>query len=297
MKKRSKPLLCASLAAVLAAPLAGATELGGSSYPMGAENYLTGAMPPPGFYTLAFATRYSADKLKDGQGNTVPVNFKVTANAISPRFVWVTDKTFLGGQVAHAAIVPLVNLDVGVNGASQSKTGLGDIIVTALALGYHHSQNLHSVAALDIITPTGRYDRADLANIGRNYWALQPVYTASYINPTGWNWDIKLMYDINFRNRDTDYKSGRELHVDYALGYGLGNNWVAGIGGYAYRQVSSDKQNGVDIGNRGRAFAIGPSIKYDNGKGTFITAKYQKETGVRNRAEGDAFWIKATVPF
>jgi hypothetical protein len=297
MKKKKQSLLFASLAAALAAPLAGATETGGSSYPMGAENYLSGAMPPPGFYTLVFANRYSADKLKDGQGNNVPVNFKVTANAIAPRFVWVTDKKLFGGQVAHAAIVPLVNLDVGVNGASQSKTGLGDIIVTALALGYHHSPKLHSVAALDIVTPTGSYNRADLANIGRNYWALQPVYTASYIDPAGWNWDFKLMYDINFRNRDTDYKSGRELHVDYALGYGFGNNWVAGIGGYAYRQVSDDKQSGVDLGNRGRAFAIGPSIKYDNGKGTFITAKYQKETGVRNRAEGDAFWIKATMPF
>lgn len=285
------------ITAAFFASAAGATELGGSSYPMGAENYLSGAMPPPGFYTLAFMNHYSADKLKDANGNTVPVNFKVNATAISPRFVWVTNNTLLGGQVAHAVIVPLVNLDVSVGGASQSKTGLGDIAITALALGYHHSPNLHSVAALDIIAPTGSYNRADLANIGRNYWAIQPVYTASYINPTGWNWDVKFMYDFNLKNHDTDYKSGQEFHFDYALGYSLGNNWVAGVGGYAYKQTTGDKQAGVDIGNKGRAFAIGPSIKYDNGKGFFITAKYQKESSVRNRAEGEAFWIKASVPF
>jgi hypothetical protein len=282
---------------VLLMPCAFATEAGGSSYPMGAENYLTGAMPPPGFYTLAFVNHYSADELKDDSGNRVPVDFSVRATAISPRFVWVTGNKLLGGQVAHAAIVPLVDLDVSVAGASQRKRGLGDIIVTALALGYHHSDKMHSVAALDVITPTGNYDRNRLANIGRNYWAIQPVYTASYVNPAGWNWDVKLMYDFNFKNKDTDYRSGQEFHFDYALGYAVANNWVAGIGGYAYRQTTNDKQNGVAIDNKGRAFAIGPSIKYDNGKGFFITAKFQKEMDVRNRAEGKAFWIKASVPF
>lgn len=280
-----------------AAPLAvQATEGGGSSYPMGAENYMTGAMPPPGFYTLLFGNRYSADELKDARGNNVPINFKVTANVLAPRFVWVTGAKLFGGQVAHAMIVPAVDLDVRVNAASQNKTGLGDIIVTALALGYHHSPQLHSVVALDIITPSGSFDKNELANIGRNYWAIQPVYTATRMAPSGLNWDVKLMYDINFKNKDTNYKSGQELHADYSLGYGLGNNWVVGVGGYAYKQTTGDEFNGADIGNKGRAFAIGPSLKYDNGKGFFVTVKYQKEMSVRNRAEGGALWVKATIP-
>lgn len=107
-----------SVAASLMTSYAGATELGGSSYPMGAENYLSAAMPPPGFYKMVYATRYTANKLKDGNGNTLPIDFKVTATAIAPRFVWVTDKIFLGGQVAYGAVVPLVNLDISVNGTS-----------------------------------------------------------------------------------------------------------------------------------------------------------------------------------
>jgi hypothetical protein len=280
----------------LASGMAAATEGGGSSYPMGAENYLTGAMPPPGFYTLAFINHYSADKLKDDAGNTVPLDFSVRATAVAPRFIWVTGNTLFGGQVAHAMIVPLVDLDVNVAHTGQRKRGLGDIIVTALALGYHHSDKLHSVAALDIVTPTGSYERGRLANLGRNYWAAQPVYTASYVNPAGLNWDVKLMYDINFRNRDTGYRSGQEAHMDYDIGYAVAPNWVVGVGGYAYRQTTADMLHGVDVDNKGRAFAIGPSIKYDTGKGFFVTAKLQQETAVRNRAEGHAFWIKAVVP-
>lgn len=155
---------------------------------------------------------------------------------------------------------------------------------------------MHSGVALDVIVPTDSYDRARFANPGRNYWAIQPVYTASYVNSNGWNWDVKVMYDFNFKNRDTNYKSGQEFHFDYALGYGIGNHWVAGVGGYAYKQTTGDKLNGLDIGNKGEAFAIGPSVKYDNSKGFVIMAKYQKESGVKNRAEGESFWIKTILP-
>jgi hypothetical protein len=273
-----------------------ATEGGGSSYPMGVENYFVAVLPPPGLHTLAYMNHYSADELKDGAGNNVPVNFSIRATAIFPRFVWVTGNTLFGGQVAHAIIIPLVDLEAGVAGARERKRGLGDIAITALALGYHHSDKLHSVAAVDVITPSASYDRNRLANLGRNYWTIEPLYTASFIDPAGWNWDIKMMYDFNLKNGDTGYRSGQEAHVDYSAGYSVTANWVVGVGGYAYRQTTGDKLYGTDIGNRGRAFAIGPSIKYDNGKGFFITAKLQQESGARNRAQGHAFWVKASVP-
>lgn len=119
----------------------------------------------------------------------------------------------------------------------------------------------------------------------------------SYIQARGWNADLKLMYDYNFRNKDTDYRSGQELHADYALGWGLGNGFVAGVGGYVYRQVSDDKQAGLTVaGNRGRAMAIGPSLRYQNDKGWMITAKYERQFDVRNKASGAAFWIKTIIP-
>lgn len=151
--------------------------------------------------------------------------------------------------------------------------------------------------ALDIFAPTGRYDRGDLANIGRNYWAFEPIAAFSYVDPSAVNADIKLMYDFNLRNRATDYRSGQDLHVDYSLGWGFGNGWVVGVGGYAYRQTTDDPQDDALIDdNKGRAFAIGPSIKYASDSGWFVTAKWQRETAVRNRPEGEAYWLKLTVP-
>ena len=61
---------------------------------------------------------------------------------------------------------------------------------------------------------------------------IEPVLAVSYVDPNGLNIDAKTMYDFNLRNKATDYRSGQELHVDYAVGWGLGNGWVLGVGGY-----------------------------------------------------------------
>lgn len=276
-----------------------ATEGGGSIYPVGAENYLCCALPPPGLYGMVLGQSYSANKVRDNDGNTVtPSGFKVRANVIAPRLVWVTDTTIAGASLAVHAIVPLVDLKVTpAPGLSQHKTGIGDITFGP-ALGWHLSDKMHTLLALDFYAPTGDYSKTNIANIGRNYWAVQPVVGFSYMDKSGLNADVKGMYTYNFKNSDTDYRSGQELIADYSLGWGFGNGLVAGVGGYFYQQITNDKQGGARIhGNKGRALAIGPSIKYDSGKGWFVTAKYQMETEVRNRAQGKAFWVKAVIPF
>ncbi len=296
-----KPYLNQSLAAaslaLCAMTSANATEGGGTVYPVGTENYVCCALPPPGIYGMVFGQHYWTDELKDNAGNTVPLpGFKVRASAIAPRFVWVTKEQIAGASLGMHAILPLVTLDVKVPGASQSKTGIGDMVFGPV-LGWHHSERLHTVLGLDMFAPTGSYNKTDLANIGRNYWAFQPLFGISYIDPAGLNADAKIMYTFNTRNKDTDYRSGQEFIVDYALGWGLGNGWVLGAGGYLYQQTTDDKQGGATVAhNKGRAFAIGPSVKYDSGKGWFVTLKYQQELGVRNRAEGQAFWLKAVFP-
>ncbi|SPC12417.1 SphA family protein [Cupriavidus oxalaticus] len=294
MSVRMKAWTATTLVAASAACMA--TENGGSIYPHGAENYMTGALPPPGLYGQVFASHYRADRLMDGDGNRVPVDFSVRASAIAPRIVWVPGQKFLGGDIVLHAIAPLVDLKVGVNGSAQAKSGLGDMTF-GTGIGYHYSPEWHVVYALDIYAPTGRYDRNDLANIGRNYWAVEPVIAISRVKPDGLNLDFKAMWAINTRNRDTGYRSGQELHADYAIGWGVSPHWVAGVGGYLYKQITDDKQDGQTLpGRRGQAFAIGPSVKYDSGKGWFLTLKWQKEFAVENRAAGDAFWLKAAFP-
>jgi hypothetical protein len=68
------------------------------------------------------------------------------------------------------------------------------------------------------------------------------------------------------------------------------------VGGYAYQQVTNDSGPNAAAG-KSQALAIGPNLKYDNGKGLVVTAKFQQEYDVRNRPEGKQFYVKAILPF
>lgn len=282
---------------LLLAQAAHATEGGGSTYPMGVEAHMMGAFPPePGFYSLNYAQHYEAHRLRGNDGERLPNDFRLRADVFASRFVWVTDQKFLGGRVGVHALVPIVDLHVEMDGRSDSDKGIGDMTFGAL-LGYNYSKKLHSIFAIDIIAPTGSYDEDKLANIGRNYWAIEPVAAFTWVDPQGFNADIKLMYDFNFENGKTDYKSGQEFHFDYDAGWAVGDKWVLGVGGYAYWQTTDDRQHGDRVDdNKGRAMAIGPAVKYSSKDGWFMSLKWQKEYKVRNRPEGDAVWLKFTVP-
>lgn len=287
-------------AAILLATSVGAaqaTEGGGGVYPNGNENYLAGALPPPGTYFLTYVSHYEASTLRDNSGNKIPLNFNVQADALALRAVHVTEQQILGGQLLFHAIAPLVNLKVQVGTANGNTSGLADMVF-GTGLGYHASDKLHYVFAVDVTAPTGSYDRNNVANLSRNYWNIEPVFALTYVQPTGFNADVKVMYDFNAVNNATNYRSGQELHADYSAGWALGNGWTVGVGGFIYQQTTDDQQNGATVSNnKGRAYAVGPSVKYDSGKGWFLTAKFEQEYGVVNRAEGSSFRIKALLPF
>jgi hypothetical protein len=263
---------------------------------------MVGALPPPGTYFINYLSWYSADSFRDDNGDKLFDDFDLDVVANTLRLVHVTDYKFLGANWAVHAFLPLVNVDVSRRIAppfdreSDSRFGLGDIIIDPFILGWH-GKNWHLITGLDIYVPTGAYDKNDLANIGRNYWTFEPVVAFTYLSDGGFEVSAKLMYAFNTENNDTNYQSGQEFHMDYTLGYHTGP-WSLGIGGYYYQQTTDDELNSRTFmdGFRGRAFAIGPQVKYDYQNMAF-TLKYQAETNVENRPDGNSLWFKFLYAF
>lgn len=283
-------VLC--LAVALAAGPATATEGGGGAYPSGIEDFMAGALPPPGTYFLNYLNYYTADKFKDGPGD-----FKLKGFAEVMRFVHMTKQTIMGANWGMQMIVPIAYVDVHVGPFHDNRWGLGDIVIDPIMLGWHF-KNFHIAAGVDFFVPTGEYDAGHLANPGRNYWTFEPILAVTYLSDSGIEASGKFMYDINTKNDDTEYQSGQEFHFDYALGYHLGKDWVVGASGYYYYQTTDDEINGSKFldGFKGRVFAIGPAVSYSY-KNMSFTAKYQKETAVENKPEGDKFWLKFVYAF
>ncbi len=273
-----------------------ATEFGGGAYPNGAEDFWCGAVPPPGYHFINYFQYYSADEFKDGDGDDLIPGFDLKATANVFRFIYITKQQIFGGFWGVHMFIPVANVDVTFPFDDQDRTGLGDIIIDPFILSWH-SKNWHFATGLDIYIPTGRYDKYDLANIGRNYWTFEPIFAFTYQSDSGFEVSSKFMYDFNTENNDTDYLSGQEFHFDYTLGYKI-DNWRLGLGGYYYKQITNDELDGHKYldGFKGQAIALGPQVKYEY-KNMSFTLKYQIETEVENKPEGQKFWFKFIYSF
>jgi len=301
-----RKIVLAGLLLLAVAGMANATEGGGSAYHNGAEDFMTGAVPPPGNYYINYFNYFSAGKFKK-DGNTHD-GFDLNVAADVSRFIHVTDKQFLGGNWAMHAFIPLVYTDVtlpsSLTGApvnlDDRRGSLGDIIIDPFILAWHGA-NWHAVTALDIYMPTGNYSKDRQANAGRNYWTFEPIVAATFLPGAGFDISAKLMYDFNTENKDasipqfSEYTSGQEFHADFAVGKKI-DNFTAGLAGYYYLQTTDDEADGNKIGNRGRVIGLGPALKYDY-KNMSFTLKYMLETEVKNRPEGDNFWFKFLYAF
>ena len=307
MRKLSHSLAVCALACL--ATTATAKE-GADQYPNGAENWLAGALPPPGTYYLNYFGYYSGD-LRNGDGKRVSgASAEAWFNAF--RVVHVSGHRILGGNWGWYAILPVVSQKVSL-GSTNTVAGLGDATFDPFVISWH-ADNWHWATGMSINLPTGRYKEGDpTQSIGANYWSIEPLFAVSYLNKDGWELSAKFMYNIKSSNKDfrlapgaekMEYASGDEFHVDYLVGKRFGA-WGVGLSGYYLTQINKDKLEGHTLaanpgvwseGRRGRVFAIGPSVTYTNASGVHFIGQWQRETGVENRFGGDKLWFKAIMP-
>ena len=271
-----------------------ATENGLDTFGLGAEGIAAGALPPAGVYLLNYYQNYHASEFKDG-----PDNFHADVNVYIPRLVWMTPQHIAGGQLGLYAAQPLVDLRLNVMGMSDSNSGLGDLIIGSM-LGWHKG-NHHSVAALEGVLATGDYEDANpqrpvVANLGKNYNTIRPIFAYSYLQPQGWEFSTKMSYSFNGENDDTNYQSGDYFAGDYAIGYQLNDQVKLALEGYVFKQTTDDEVNGVSIGNKGQALSFGPAIQYKRDNWS-LEAKFLKETEVEHRPEGHSSTLKLVWAF
>jgi hypothetical protein len=273
---------------------------GPDQYPNGSENFMAGALPPPGNYFINYLGYYQGD-YRDNDGHKVPgLNVSATFDAL--RFIHVTNQKIFGGDWAVHAIVPLVSQRMhtpfpGIGNGSVF--GLGDIVIDPLIIGWHFPPDWHLTVGVDIYLPTGKYSKSNPTDsIGANYYSFEPIFAFTYLNQGGFEASAKLMYNLKTKNLDTDYQSGNEFHMDYLVGQHFGP-WAVGLAGYYLRQTTDDQVNGQKVGpdgRRGQVFAYGPAIKYDY-KGMSFVGSWNHESSVDNRFQGNKFFFKWVTAF
>ena len=238
------------------------------------------------------------------------VNQKFSGYMLSGFYTFET--RLLGAYYSVGANLPYVSVDVkaelatpsGSIGLTDRRSALGDITLIPAMLAWKDGP-WQSNALLSVYAPTGAYDPNRLANPGLNYWTFDPTVGVSYNNEsTGFNAALYTGIGINTRNTATDYTSGAMLHFDASVQQllPLGPGFV-GIGAEAFyiEQVTADRGTGAVFGDfKGRTAGIGPVLSYvlPMGRESLVAElRWLPETSVKNRLEGDYFWVKLVYQF
>ena len=107
-------------------------------------------------------------------------------------------------------------------------------------------------------------------------------------------------FTFNGENPDTNYRSGAEFHVEWALMQSFSKSFALGLTGYHYQQVTGDSGTGASLGDfKGRTTALGPNINYNfqfRDIPVSTSLRWLHEYDVKSRLEGDAVFFSATVP-
>ena len=311
-----------------------AAEDAAGIYLLGAKGSMAGYLPPPGTYLSNFNYYYEGDA--DGRaavgralrrlGADIELQADVSlvgqAFLEAPGVTWVAPGKVLGGNVGLGAIIPVawkradVDLDVVATltlppplditlqrerrfKIDDDEFNFGDPLATA-TIGWHQGNWHWNIGAL-LNVPIGQWEEEKIANIGFNRWALDLTPAVTWLNPkSGLEASVAAGFTFNWENPDTNYQTGTEFHVEWALMKHLSKTFAIGLVGYHYQQVTGDSGAGATIGGfEGRVTGIGPEVSYTFlwGKIPISTdLKFFHEFDVENRVEGDGGLLTVSIP-
>jgi len=291
--------------------IAGATEKGGSVWPVGAESYATAAGVPHAGQTLfyEYSCFYEANELDDAHGHNSGVpGFKVRVFAVAGKLSHNWGVKLLGGQLGSYIALPNVYQQLSIAGTTYTKDDLTNIDVTPFAL-FNHKGIAHWYYELQVETLGTGYQNGAELNIGQHNVAFTPAAAITLTPHKGaQNLMARFDYVINNADHATHYRSGNEFFWQFGAQQELRHpKATVGVSGYFYQQITNDSQGGVAVvtensdgsfttGYKGRVLDIGPQVTFPWGKHGALVVKWNHDMLVQNKARGNAFWFQFGVP-
>lgn len=295
MKNKTSLASAVALAAALAA---GAAQAEGH-YVTGVEGLQGSSVPPAGNYYLGYLVHYDingfqAPDSKDGIGGSG----KVTA--LANRFVKVTDTKLFGADYGFETIIPVLRTSVKVGPLDASDSGVGDVYVGPLVLGWHGAQ-WDAVAAAGIWLDTASNTLGDPTSPGKGYQStmLTGGLTYYFDQQKTISGSALFRYEYNGK-KDNGVRPGDQLSLEWGLGKNYGA-YSLGVVGYSQWQLSNDK-GAAAVAGKAERHAAGVEVVYPVASaGLFLKGAAYQEFSVHGGSgpepKGNLLRLSLVKPF
>lgn len=305
-----------SLLALSAPSIGSATEDGRNTYLLGFSGLQAGVVPAPGIYVSNLTYGYGGSAgggVEFQRGGQIQTDVEAEALMQIPIATYVLPQRVVGGNVGFSLALPYgytdASADLTLSGPRGRRIGfdrhddvfaMGDPQAAAF-IGWH-GEDVHGKIYTLVNVPLGQWSQTNLANIGFNHWSVDVGGAFTWLDKgTGVEVSTTLGVTYNFKNDESDYKSGSEFHLEYAIAKHFGESPLTmGVNGYYYKQIDGDSGSGARAGSfKGEVAAIGPVVNYAVVVGeqpVVVEAKFYHEFFATNRLEGNAGMLSLTFP-
>ena len=266
-----------SAALVLLAGLSSLSAQAEGHYVPGVEGTQAASAPPPGFYYLGYLVNYNLNSMRQpGTSDDIPGHNSGTVTALANRFVWMTGHKVLGADYGVEAIVPLMRTSLTFNtlGVSDSRSGVGDIYVGPLVLGWHGPQ-WDAVAAAGVWLDSASTSHD--ASPGKGYTSTMLTGGLTYyFDPAKTIAGAALMRFERHGKKDSGLRYGNQVTVEWGLSKAFGP-MQAGVVGYSQWQTSNDRGPNVLGDAKASRHALGAELVYPVAPGMALKGAFYKE--------------------
>lgn len=213
-------------------------------YAPGGEGISGASVPPAGLYYRGLAIHYDINTLRDADGNKLPGNNRGEVSALVNRVVWITDMNFLGADYGMEAVVPVqdTSLDFEAAGIQASDSGIGDVFVGPLVLGWH-GQQWDAVFAAGQWFDTATFQADEPASNGKGFGTTMLTLGGVWHFDDAKRWNISALsrYEIKTKQQGTDITPGDSWLVEWGIGHRLESGLELGLVGYDAWQLERDE--------------------------------------------------------
>ncbi len=269
-------------------------------YPPGQTGLRGGATPSVGWSLTDFNRLFSNLEIKDPNGGTAGKSDELRYANIAV-LSWTSDYSLFGLNYGAYLGVPFATGNLNPDDdLTESSIGLGDIIVTPVAL-YGRSTEFDYQFQFSVWAPSGEFKPGGTRNRGSGFWSL--IYSfggAWYPGGDRQDWSISAVARIeqNFDQAHTHIAPGDDFDLDWGIGkiiHVAGHPFDVGISGFGTWQIST--QSGGQSVGRYHYNGIGPEVSTAIAAGWAVRVRAQWEYDASNAVQGNNIWFIVNKQF
>lgn len=178
----------------------------------------------------------------------------------------------------------------GTSNIKINSFGLGDFYLQPIWLTWEKNK-ISVTASYGAWIPIGKYKTNDSENVGLGYWSHNFRTIARYKLKEKINLTSGLTYEINSKQKGTDFVEASHLTFDYGTSYNFLMGHEIGLYGFATWETGNDKGEKAVL-NNDQIYGLGVYGSYWFVPGKIgVLSRFTNNFGVKNRFGGPSFQI------